>query len=67
MDLEADMHKHPMAWADGLVQDARCAFRSMRRFPVATVSIASLAAGIGATAATPTMRWKSTLGANAAT
>jgi putative ABC transport system permease protein len=37
--------------ADGLVQDSRCAFHSMRRFPVATiVAVLSLAAGIGATA-----------------
>jgi putative ABC transport system permease protein len=44
-------------WADGLMHDVRCAFRSMRRFPVATaVAIASLAAGIGATAATLTIR-----------
>ena len=39
------------------MHDVRCAFRSMRRFPVATtVAIASLAAGIGATAATLTIR-----------
>jgi predicted permease len=44
-------------WFDTLLQDARCAFRSMRRFPIATiVAIASLAAGIGATAATLTIR-----------
>ncbi len=48
---------HPSAWVDGVLQDARCAFRSMRRYPVATiVAIASLAAGIGATAATLTVR-----------
>jgi putative ABC transport system permease protein len=51
------MHMHAGAWSDGLMQDVRCAFRSMRRFPVATiVAIASLAAGIGATAATLTIR-----------
>ena len=44
-------------WGDGVVHDVRCAFRSMRRFPVATtVAIASLAAGIAATAATLTIR-----------
>src|SRR5687768_15343985 len=44
-------------WADGLMHDVRCAFRSMRRFPVATaVAVAARAAGIGATAATLTIR-----------
>ena len=44
-------------WTDGLLHDVRYAFRSMRRFPIATtVAIASLAAGLGATAATLTIR-----------
>jgi putative ABC transport system permease protein len=51
------MHMRARGWADGLLHDVRCAFRSMRRFPIATtVAIASLAAGIGATAATLTIR-----------
>src|SRR5688500_9124866 len=51
--MKIDAH----TWVDGLMHDVRCAFRSMRRFPVATaVAIASLAAGIGATAATLTIR-----------
>src|SRR5918993_2649298 len=38
-------------WVDGVMQDARGAFRAMRRFPIATlVAVLSLAAGIGATA-----------------
>jgi hypothetical protein len=44
-------------WGDGLMHDARCAFRTMRRFPVATiVAVASLAAGIGATASALAIR-----------
>src|SRR5688572_2016185 len=51
--MKIDAH----TWVDGLMHDVRCAFRSMRRFPIATaVAIASLAAGIGATAATLTIR-----------
>ena len=48
---------HAHGWADGLMQDSRATFRNMRRYPVATiVAVASLAAGIGATAATLTIR-----------
>jgi putative ABC transport system permease protein len=44
-------------WTEGLAQDVRCAFRTTRRFPIATVvAVLSLAAGIGATAATLTIR-----------
>jgi predicted permease len=44
-------------WLDRLAHDARCALRNMRRYPVAaTVAIASLAAGIGATTVTLTVR-----------
>jgi putative ABC transport system permease protein len=44
-------------WMDTLVHDARCAVRSLRRFPIATlVAVLSLGAGIGATAATLTVR-----------
>ena len=44
-------------WWDHLRQDVRCATRSVKRTPVAcAVAIASLAAGIGATTATLTLR-----------
>jgi predicted permease len=44
-------------WLDHLMQDVRCATRNMRRAPVASiVAIASLAAGIGATTVTLTVR-----------
>ncbi len=44
-------------WLDHLVQDVRCAARNMRRAPVAAlVAVASLAAGIGATTVTLTVR-----------
>jgi putative ABC transport system permease protein len=44
-------------WLDHLTQDVRCATRNMRRAPVASiVAIASLAAGIGATTVTLTVR-----------
>ena len=46
-----------LVWLDHLVQDVRCAARNMRRAPVAAlVAIASLAAGIGATTVTLTVR-----------
>jgi predicted permease len=46
-----------LLWLDHLVQDVRCAVRNMRRAPVAAlVGVASLAAGIGATTATLTVR-----------
>ena len=46
-----------LVWLDHLVQDVRCAARNMRRAPVASiVAIASLAAGIGATTVTLTVR-----------
>jgi putative ABC transport system permease protein len=44
-------------WLDRLGQDVRCATRNARRFPLATaVAVASLAAGIGATTVTLTIR-----------
>src|SRR5688500_4334409 len=44
-------------WLDHLLQDVRCAVRNMRRAPVAAfVAVASLAAGIGATTVTLTVR-----------
>jgi predicted permease len=46
-----------LLWLDRLGQDVRCAIRNMRRAPVAAlVAIASLAAGIGATTVTLTVR-----------
>ena len=46
-----------MLWLDRLVQDLRCAARNMRRYPVASlVAVLSLAAGIGATTVTLTIR-----------
>src|SRR5262245_13201315 len=45
-----------MAWFE-LIQDLRAAVRSVRRYPVAAaIAIISLAAGIGATAVTLTIR-----------
>lgn len=45
------MRIYASGWLEGLLQDVRCAFRTMHRFPVATfVAVLSLAAGIGATA-----------------
>ena len=44
-------------WVDHLRHDVRCALRNLRRYPVAAVvGVASLAAGIGATTATLTIR-----------
>jgi predicted permease len=44
-------------WFDHLWHDVRCAFRNMRRYPVTSaVAILSLAAGIGATTVTLTIR-----------
>ena len=46
-----------LRWLDHLVQDVRCALRSLRRYPIATVvALVSLAAGIGATAVTLSVR-----------
>jgi predicted permease len=46
-----------LVWLDRLVQDIRCAARSLRRAPVVTVvAVSSLAAGIGATVVTLTVR-----------
>ena len=46
-----------LLWLDHLVQDLRCAARNMRRYPVASlVAVLSLAAGIGATTVTLTIR-----------
>ena len=46
-----------LVWLDHLAHDVRCAARNMRRAPVAAiVAIASLAAGIGATTVTLTVR-----------
>jgi predicted permease len=46
-----------LVWLDHLVHDVRCATRNIRRAPVAAlVAIASLAAGIGATTVTLTVR-----------
>ena len=46
-----------LLWLDHLVQDLRCAARNMRRYPVASlVAVLSLAAGIGATTVTLTVR-----------
>lgn len=44
-------------WLDDLRQDVRCALRSLRRYPVPTlVAVLSLAAGIGASTVTLTVR-----------
>jgi putative ABC transport system permease protein len=44
-------------WIDHLRQDARCAIRSLRRYPIAAaVAIVSLAGGIGATTVTLMIR-----------
>ena len=46
-----------LLWLDHLWQDVRCAIRNASRYPVAaTIAIASLAAGIGATTVTLTIR-----------
>ena len=46
-----------LLWVDHLLQDLRCAARNMRRYPVASlVAVLSLAAGIGATTVTLTVR-----------
>src|SRR5687767_9740194 len=46
-----------LVWLDHLAHDVRCATRNVRRAPVAAiVAIASLAAGIGATTVTLTVR-----------
>ena len=46
-----------LLWLDHLVQDLRCAARNMRRYPVASlVAVLSLAAGIGATTVSLTVR-----------
>jgi putative ABC transport system permease protein len=46
-----------LLWLDHLLQDARCAGRNMRRYPVSSlVAVLSLAAGIGATTVTLTVR-----------
>jgi len=46
-----------LLWLDHLAQDLRCAARNLRRYPIASVvAILSLAAGIGATTVTLTIR-----------
>ena len=46
-----------LLWLDHVLQDLRCAARNMRRYPVASlVAVLSLAAGIGATTVTLTIR-----------
>jgi putative ABC transport system permease protein len=46
-----------LVWLDRLRQDVRCASRNLRRAPIATaVAVASLAAGIGATTVSLTVR-----------
>ena len=46
-----------LLWLDHLLQDVRCAARNMRRYPVSSlVAVLSLAAGIGATTVTLTVR-----------
>ncbi len=46
-----------LLWLDHGLQDLRCAARNMRRYPVASlVAVLSLAAGIGATTVTLTVR-----------
>jgi putative ABC transport system permease protein len=46
-----------LLWLDHLLQDLRCAARNMRRYPVSSlVAVLSLAAGIGATTVTLTVR-----------
>jgi putative ABC transport system permease protein len=54
---ERYFESHRILWIDHLRQDARGAVRSIMRYPVAAlVAIVSLAFGIGATAATLTVR-----------
>src|SRR5204862_4456611 len=54
---ERHYESHRLMWLDHLRQDARGAARSVMRYPVAAlVAIVSLAAGIGATTATLTIR-----------
>jgi putative ABC transport system permease protein len=54
---ERHYESHRLMWLDHLRQDARGAARSVRRYPIAAlVAIVSLAAGIGATTATLTIR-----------
>ena len=52
------IQKNRSTWfGDNLIHDVRCAARNMRRYPVASlVAIFSLAAGIGATTVTLTVR-----------
>ena len=46
-----------LLWVDHLLQDFRCAARNMRRYPISSlVAVLSLAAGIGATTVTLTIR-----------
>ena len=46
-----------LVWLDHVLQDLRCAARNMRRYPVASlVAVLSLAAGMGATTVTLTIR-----------
>jgi putative ABC transport system permease protein len=48
---------HRRLWLDHLSQDVRCAIRNIRRYPIAAiVAVLSLAAGIGATTVTLTIR-----------
>jgi predicted permease len=51
------MSGRQLLWLDHLVEDLRCAWRNLRRYPLAAaVAILSLAAGIGATTVTLTIR-----------
>ena len=52
------IQKNRSTWfGDNLIRDVKCAARNMRRYPVASlVAIFSLAAGIGATTVTLTVR-----------
>jgi putative ABC transport system permease protein len=54
---ERRYESHRILWWDGLRQDLRAAARSIARYPVsALVAVISLAAGVGATTATLTIR-----------